>query len=576
MDKRWIYPITNKDLQKDMSSSLNISPLLAQILINRGHADVSSVKEFLNPELINLKDPMILPEMEKAAKRIHLAICNGERIMIYGDYDVDGISGTALMFKCLDMVYAKVQYYIPDRMEEGYGLNSKAIKKFAADGVNVVITIDCGINSCEEADVAKENGIDLIITDHHEPGNEVPKGYAVINPKLASAARYPFKDLSGVGLSFKLAWAIAQAFSPGKRVSPEFREFLVSATGLAALGTITDVVPLYGENRVITKYGLRAIQFSKDPGIRALIKIANLEEEVLQASHIGFRIGPRLNACGRIGHAHIAVELLITKSDKRAEEIITFIDEENKRRQKIQKEIHELARKKIENEIDLENQIVIVLADESWHPGVVGIVASKLTEEYFRPTVMFGCTNGVAQGSARSIPSFHLLNALELCRGKLISLGGHSQAAGLKIYTDKIADFRVALNEAAASMLRDNDLTPTIQIDAEVNLSVLSKALTLELGQLAPHGEGNPTPCLASTNLKVAGKPKRVGQHGQHLSFFVRQGDTTLKAIAFGDGDKYDELQENGGQCSLAYLPKINKWMDVENLELEVKDIKTH
>ncbi len=578
MDKRWIYPVTNKELQNDMTSNLGISPLLAQILINRGHNDIPAVKQFLKPELMDLNDPMLLPEMEKASNRIHQAICNAENILIYGDYDVDGISGTALMFKCLDLVYGNVRYYIPDRLGEGYGLNSKAIKKFASEGVNVIITVDCGINSCSEADIAKELGIDLIITDHHQPGETVPDAFAIVNPKLNSSEHdgSNSKDLSGVGLSFKLAWAIAQTFSTGERVSPEFREFLMSATGLAALGTVTDVVPLSGENRIITKFGLKAIQYSEEPGMRALIKIANLEDEVLQTNHIGFRIGPRLNACGRIAHADIAVELLTTKSDKRANEIISFIEDENKKRQKMQKEIHELAKKKIEEEIDLNNQSIIVLVDENWHPGVVGIVASKLSEEYFRPTVMFGCTNGIAHGSARSIPSFHILNALEVCRDQLISLGGHSQAAGLKIHTDKIADFREKLNKAATSTLTEYDLTPTLQIDAEIQLSSLSKALTVELGRLAPHGEGNPVPCLASTNLKIAGKPKRVGKNGNHLSFFVRQGNTTFKAIAFGEGDKLESLQESRGHCSIAYMPKINKWMDMENLELEVKDIKSY
>ncbi len=574
MDKRWIFPITNKELQANLSDNLHISPLMAQILVNRGQTDLASAKSFLKPELSDLNDPMILPGMEKAAQRINEAICKAEKIVIYGDYDVDGMSGTALIYKCLDMAYANVSYYIPERLGEGYGLNSDAVRKFAADGINLIITIDCGINSCIEADVAKELGVDLIITDHHEPGAQMPDAYAVINPKIESSP-YPFKELSGVGISFKLAWAVAQTFSSGKRVSPEFREFLMSATGLAALGTITDVVPLYGENRIITKYGLKAIQYSDDPGIRALIKIANLESETLQANHIGFRIGPRLNACGRIGKAGLAVELLTTKSEKRANEIISLIDDENKRRQKMQKEIHDLAKKKIETEVDFKNQPVIILSDEGWHPGVVGIVASKLSEEYCRPTIMFGCTNGVAHGSARSVPSFHILNALEVCRGELISLGGHSQAAGLKIYTDKIEAFKISFNKAASSILNEKDLTPTLQIDAEVRLNALSKAVVNELLRLSPYGEGNAPPCLASTNLKIAGKPKRVGKEGRHLSFFVQQGDVSYKAIAFGNGDKIDLLDQNGGYCSLAYVPKINRWMDMENLELEVKDIKT-
>ncbi len=573
MEKRWIYPVTNRDLQESLKTNLNISSLLAQVLVNRGHTDISSAKDFLSPELNGLNDPMDLHGMREAADRINTAICKGEKIVIYGDYDVDGISGTALMIKCLDIAYANTSYYIPSRLDEGYGLNSEAIEKFANEGINVIITIDCGITSCAEAETAKKYGIDLIITDHHEPGEKIPDAFAIINPKLQSE-HYQLHLLSGVGLSFKLAWAIAKTFSSGKRVSSEFKDFLLSATGLAALGTIADVVPLHGENRIIAKFGLKAIQHTEDPGMRALLKLAKLENEVLETNHVGFRFGPRLNACGRIGKANIVVELLTTKSDKRANEIALFIDDENKRRQEMQKDILDLARKKIDTEIDLKNHPAIILADEGWHPGIVGIVASKLSEEYFRPTIMFGCTNGIAHGSARSIPSFHILNALEICRTMLISLGGHSQAAGLKINKDCIEDFKVSFNKAASELLCDKDLTPTLQIDAEIPLSVLSKPLVKEINKLAPYGEGNPPPCFASTNLKVAGKPRRVGQGGQHLSFIVRQGDVSFKAIAFGSGNKLELLQQNRENCSIAYAPKVNTWMNNEKLELEVKDLK--
>lgn len=573
MEKRWIYPAKDRCLQNNLSDKLNISPLLAQILVNRGHTGLEDARDFLKPEINNLEDPMALQGMEKAATRIYDAVCKGEKIVIYGDYDVDGITGTALMFRCLDVVYGNVSYYIPERLKEGYGLNEEAVNRFVRDGVNLIITVDCGINSCHEADVAKRHGIDLIITDHHEPGDDVPDAFAVINPRLESAT-HRLIVLSGVGLAFKLAWAVAQTFSPGKRVSHEFRDFLIGSTGLAALGTITDVVPLHGENRIITSFGLKAIQDSRYPGLSALIKMADLESAVLQTNHVGFRIGPRLNACGRIGKAAIAVELLTTKSEKRALEIVMFIDSENKKRQDMQKVILESAKEKIANDIDLRNQPAIILSDESWHPGVVGIIASKLAEEYFRPAIMFGYINGLAHGSARSIPSFHILNALETCRGMLISLGGHSQAAGLKIHTENIETFKASFNKAASEILHDNDLTPTLEIDAEVPLSTLSKALVKEFDKLAPYGAGNPPPCLSSTKLQIAGKPKRVGRKGQHLSFFVRQGDVSYKAIAFGGGDKLESLRENDGHCSLAYTPKINKWMNNESLELDVKDMK--
>lgn len=580
MEKRWVYYPANKELQGNLATNLRISPIMAQMLINRGVRSISSADRFLRPELTGLEDPMLLPDMEKAAKRINSAICNSEKIVIYGDYDVDGISATALMSKCLDMVFANVSYYIPERLEEGYGLNPDAIKRLAKEGAKVIITVDCGINSCLEAGIAKEYGIDLIITDHHEPGSQIPDAFAVINPKLETS-QYPFRELSGAGISFKLAWALGQTFSKGARVSQEFRDFLLSAIGLAALGTIADVVPLHGENRIISKFGLEAIQYTEDPGIRALIRVVNLEDEVLSANHIGFRLGPRLNAAGRIGNARIAVELLTTKNAKRADEIATFLEEKNKKRQKIQADMFELAMEKLQTEVDLTASPAIILSDESWHPGVVGVIASKLAEIYFRPVIMFGITNGIAHGSARSIPTFHILKALEIYKERCISLGGHSQAAGIKIYKDEIEGFKEAFNKTASSILQAEDLIPTLPIDAEVPLFEISKSLTAEMSRLAPYGEGNPQPILSSTNLKIVGKPRRVGPGGQHLSFFVREGNVSCKAIAFGCGNRFDSLQKNAclsgrqdGYCTLAYMPKINRWMDTENLELEVKDIK--
>lgn len=573
MEKRWVYYPANKELQGELAANLRISPILAQMLINRGVRSISSAERFLRPELTDLEDPMLLPDMEKATKRINSAICNAEKIVIYGDYDVDGISGTALMSKCLDMVCANVSYYIPERLEEGYGLNPEAIKRLAKEGANVIITVDCGINSCLEAVIAKQYGIDLIITDHHEPGDLIPDAFAVVNPKLESS-QYPFRELSGAGISFKLAWALGQTFSNGKRVSQEFRDFLLSAIGLAALGTIADVVPLHGENRIISKFGLEAIQYTDDLGIRALIRAVNLEDEVLNPNHIGFRLGPRLNAAGRIGNAAIAVELLTTKDGKRANEIAIFLEEKNKKRQKIQADMFELAMEKLRTEVDLTTSPAIILSDDSWHPGVVGVIASKLAEKYFRPAIMFGITNGIAHGSARSIPAFHILKALEIFKERFISLGGHSQAAGIKIYKDELEDFKEAFNKTASSILQVEDLIPILPIDLEIPLFAISKSLIAEVSRLAPYGEGNPQPILSATNLRIAGSPRRVGPGGQHLSFFVREGNTSYKAIAFGSGDKCDSLQKNGGYCALAYMPKINRWMDTENLELEVKDIK--
>ncbi|MBI4006887.1 MAG: single-stranded-DNA-specific exonuclease RecJ, partial [Planctomycetes bacterium] len=440
MDKKWVFLPSNRKLQEEIASSLHISPITAQLIINRGITDVSTAKSFLQPQLSTLGDPMLLPDMDKAAKRIVEAVRNGEKITVYGDYDADGVSATALMVLCLNFIGANVQYYIPERIEEGYGLNRDAILRLKSDGTSIIITVDCGINSYQEARTAQLSGIDLIITDHHEPGAEIPDAFAIINPKLTHRLSpiphfpSPITHLSGVGVAFKLAWAIGQHLSLQKRVSPEFRDFLTNALGLVALGTISDVVPLYGENRILTRHGLEYLQHCDSPGIKALIEVADLCGSSIESSHVGYRLGPRLNVAGRIDSAGICVELLTTKCENRAREIAKILDNKNKKRQEIQQAIAESVREKIEKEIDMAMAHVIILSDESWHPGVVGIVASKVAEEFNRPTIIIAVDGQLGHGSARSyIPSFHLFKALELCRERLITFGGHARAAGLKI-----------------------------------------------------------------------------------------------------------------------------------------------
>ncbi len=607
MDKNWVFFPSNRKLQEEIASSLHISPITAQVIINRGVTDVSAAKAFLQPQLSALGDPMLLPDMDKAARRIVEAVRNGEKITVYGDYDADGVSATALMVLCLNFIGANVQYYIPERIEEGYGLNRDAILKLKSDRTSVIITVDCGINSCHEAKTAQLCGIDLIITDHHEPGAEIPDAFAIINPKLLKkgsrvqefkSLRDPLtlehlnpvtlEHLSGVGVAFKLAWAIGQHLSLQKRVSSEYRDFLRNALGLVALGTISDVVPLHGENRILARHGLEYLQHCDNPGIKALIEVAALCGSSIESNHVGYRLGPRLNVAGRIGSASICVELLTTKCDNRAREIAKILDNKNKRRQEIQQEIAESVREKIEKEIDITTNPVIILSDESWHPGVVGIVASKVAEEFNRPTIIIAVDGELGHGSGRSIPSFHLFKALELCRERLVSFGGHARAAGLKVLRHEIDEFRTLMNATALQLLQKDDLIPSLQIDAEVELNSLSKPLMSELARLYPHGEGNPLPLFTAANVKIVGQPRRVGAQGQHLSFYVRQGDTTLKAIAFGMGEEFEcgmrgrRLSEakhascgiSGKPYSIAFTPKLNNWQDQESVELEVKDIK--
>ncbi|MHC4138741.1 MAG: single-stranded-DNA-specific exonuclease RecJ [Planctomycetota bacterium] len=632
---KWIFPPLNINLQTEISNALRISPLLSQLLINRGLADVRSAKKFLDSTLSLLSDPMLLPDIEKSSERIIDALSKGEKITVYGDYDVDGISSTALMVQCLETLSglywnrkSTIDYYIPDRLEEGYGLSVGAIETLSKMGTKVIITVDCGVNSFEEAKFAREKGIDLIITDHHEPGdklldsdkdtelqNSVSCGcddaFGLINPKLA-ISNYPFRELAGVGVAFMLAWTLGQIASArtdaagqdgqkeanpagrpsNRKVANEFKDFLMDAIGLTALGTIADVVPLKQENRILAKYGLGSLQNSKNPGIKALKEVAGLKDKIIDSSHVGFNLGPRINAAGRVGNAKKGVELLTSKCENKAKELAGYLESENKRRQKIQSDILKSARKKILNDVDIDSEMVIIISDDSWHQGVIGVVASRLASEFHRPVIIIATDGEIGHGSARSVPDFNLYNALIKCQGYftdrkiLISFGGHAQAAGLRILKKDIPEFKEIFNTVSAVQMEGEALTPTLNIDIEVRLSSISNSLFKELKCLFPHGEGNQVPVFATRNVKAVGQIRRFGVNGKHLGFYVRQGDVSFKTVGFGLGDKIEVLKQSNGNCSIAYVLRqpfrketngmySNNMTYNEEIELELKDIST-
>ncbi len=659
-NKKWVFPPLNKNLQTEISDSLCISQSLSQLIINRGLTDVESARSFIQSNLSLLSDPMLLPDIEKSSERIIDALSKGEKITVYGDYDVDGISATALMVQCLETLSrlywdqnSIIDYYIPDRLEEGYGLSVAAINTLSEMGTKVIITVDCGVNSFEEAKFARQKGIDLIITDHHEPGGELLEdceitktkkvepsssiacltemkeqsgrsngcegAYGLINPKLVTS-NYPFRELSGVGVAFMLAWALGQSASERtrrissnpnglreevrttgvgavsspkkKKVANEFKDFLMDAIGLAALGTIADVVPLKRENRILAKHGLNALQHSENPGIMALKEVVGLKDKKILSNHVGFNLGPRLNAAGRVGSARKGVELLTSKCQGTAKEIAQYLESENKRRQTIQSGILESAKKKILNDVDIDSDMAIIISDENWHQGVIGVVASRLVSEFNRPVIIIAIDGDVGHGSARSIPNFHLYNALTKCqesfpdRKILISFGGHAQAAGLRILKKDISAFKEMFNTVSIEQMEGEDLTPVLNIDLEVKLSSISMSLFKELKYLSPHGEGNPVPVFATRDVKVVGQIRRFGVNGKHLWFYVRQGDVSFKVVAFGMADKMDLIKQNGN-CSIAYVLKqpyqraannmfnYNDAMYKEGIELQLKDIST-
>jgi single-stranded-DNA-specific exonuclease len=568
---RWKIAEANTTAAKSLAQELSLSPIVAQLLVNRGLSSIDPARKFLRPSLDDLYDPESLDGVDVAVARISRAIAKGERILIYGDYDVDGMTSAALLHHLFALLSARVSFFLPRRIEEGYGVNADSLRTFKEQGIDLVITADCGIGAWQEAKLAAELGIDLIVTDHHEPEGPLPEAVAVINPKKRGS-KYPFRDLAGVGVAFKLAWAVAKSFSGQKKVSPEFREFLLNAVGLVALGTIADVAPLVGENRIFAAHGLSALANTRLPGIRALMTVAGINDS-FTSRDVAFRLAPRLNATGRLNEPALGLELLTTESFGRAMEIARQLDEKNRERQAIERTILAAARKRILANKDFHNQRVIVLADDGWHVGVIGIVASRLAEEFYRPTVLMNLEGAVAKGSARSIPPFHIFEALKSCDNILLSYGGHAQAAGMAVEACKVEALREAL-EAAARQLSEDDFTPTVFLDAEIRLNEVTTSLVKQLDHLAPFGEGNPQPLFAAMNLATAGRLKRVGADGQHLAFFVKSGNAITRAIAFGWGGFAPRLENHRGSISVACEPQLNTYGGAQEVQLVVRDIR--
>jgi single-stranded-DNA-specific exonuclease len=578
--KRWKIETPDAAAVEGLAGRLKVTQLVARILVNRHITSPDAASEFLSPKLLGLPDPDLLPGLGRAAARIAGAIAGKEPIVIYGDYDVDGITATSILWHAITLLGGIVKTYIPHRLDEGYGLNCEAIRQIIDEEARLIVTVDCGITAIEPAKIARERGVDLIITDHHEAhGNPpvLPECYAIVHPKVSLEGReraYPNQNLCGAGVAFKLAWGIGKAMTGGAKVSLAFREFLVEATALAALGTIADVVPLVGENRILAHFGLGGLKASRLTGIRALIESADLTGQNLTSYDVGFLLAPRLNACGRMGHAALAVEMLTTASSEKATEIATFLCSQNRTRQAMEREIFQQAVAQVEvNGWDGEGHRGLVLGAEGWHAGVIGIVASRIVERFCRPTVMVALTNGTGQGSGRSVSGFHLANALEACGQYLLSYGGHEMAAGLKLETARLGEFREAFDAFARTNVSDEMLLPRITIDAVVELSQITEPVVRELERLAPFGQGNRRPILAVEDVTVAAQPRRVGKEGDHLQLTVRQGNATMKCIAFKCGHLFEQLKVET-RVSLAVEPCVNEFNGRRNVELEVKDFR--
>ncbi|MDQ7778562.1 MAG: single-stranded-DNA-specific exonuclease RecJ [Planctomycetota bacterium] len=573
-NRRWVQHPQRTPEARALASELGSSPVIAQILMNRGLKSLQEMRAFLSPSLNSLHDPGLLPDIEPALARIDDALAKGQRIVVYGDYDVDGISATALLLRFFRLLGRDAGFYIPQRLEEGYSLNINAIEKLANEGASLIITVDCGTCDVAVVERARQLGVDVLITDHHEQGNSLPPAVAIVNPKRRDS-RYPFRDLSGVGVAFKLVWAFAQRLSNDRKVSEEFRDFLIDSVGLVALGTVADVVPLLDENRVFAHYGLKALATCENPGIRALIRVSDLEGKEMLTHHVGFRLGPRLNAGGRLGSPYGSVELLATATEPRSSELALALDRANKERRRIEAEIFQGASQMLKDDPAHLDGNVIVLANETWHCGVLGIVASKLMEQYYRPVILISFDSGEGRGSGRSIPGFHLQQALISCQQTMVSCGGHAMAAGLRIRPEQVPVLREKLNAYARENLSTADLTPALQIDDEISLAAVTKELVQELARLEPCGVGNRTPMFLSRGLQIAGDPQVMGTKGEHLQFVVSQGPVSLRAVAFGSGALRDRLvrwKSAGEKIALVHQPALNTWRNMETVELRVKD----
>lgn len=571
--QRKVWDIASADPKaEELARSLKVSPILAQVLINRNINSPEKARAFLSPKLTELIEPEKMPGTAEAAERVRQALRNDERIAIYGDYDVDGITGVSILWHLLELMGGKVEYYIPHRIDEGYGLNPEAITQLAENGVNLIITVDCGVTATTQAKHAAELGIDLIITDHHQMLEELPHAVAVVHPGLEN---YPNPDSAGAMVAMKLAWAIVNSFKTTGKTDPKLRQFLLNATTLAAMGTVADVVDMRGENRVLTSYGLKALPESELCGIRALIDSAELNGQSIDSYHIGFRLAPMLNAAGRMGHARLAVELLTSDSATRCGQIAKYLKQQNAQRRQYQRKIFKQVREMItEKGLNHPDRKTIVLADDSWHTGVIGIVASRVIDEFFRPTILINTGNGnLAQGSGRSVAGFDINAAISACSENVVSFGGHAMAAGLKIEKDNIADFAERFEAYAQENLSSDDLIVKLSIDAECSIADMSYHAVKELGKLEPFGPGNVKPVFVTRGVRWISPPKRVGVKGDHLQIAITDGTESVRCIGFGMGKLEKKLLENE-YFSVAYEPQIDTYRNNNTTQFVLSDIR--
>lgn len=557
MNKKWqVYESNEKEINKILEQ-YNVNKLLATILVNRKIKE-EDIEVFLNPTRTNFHDPFLMPDMTIAVERIIKAINNKEKIIIYGDYDVDGITSVTVVKSFLLERNAQVTHYIPNRLNEGYGLNKKAIEKIAKDGVNLIITVDCGISGIEEVEYANSLGLEVIVTDHHEVGEKLPNAIAVVDAKRKDNT-YPFRELAGVGVGFKLIQAISQ------KLELEEKEYL-KYLDIVCIGTISDIVPLVDENRVIAKLGLKLVEVTKNIGLKALIDVAGYKQ--IDSFTVSFGLAPRINACGRMGKEKEALNLFLTKDPKVASEIAIRLNEYNVERQEIEKKIYEDAVKKIEE--GKEEKPAIVLGSEDWHHGVIGIVSSKITDLYFKPSILVCFEGEEGKGSGRSIPGFDIYESLTNCSENLEKFGGHSMAVGVTIKKQNFEKFKEEFEKYAQNS-NICDIIPIIKIDEEVTLADVSIKAVEELKLLEPYGEANKTPLFMYKNLRI--HSIRTLSEGKHIKLTLKDNNFYIDSIGFNLGHLAQEYQI-GDKVDVVGFLEINKFNGRENLQINLKDLR--
>ena len=569
MDTIWkIRELSDEEqtLTKQLAQELNISELSARMLVVRGIRTAQEARAYIRPSLDEINDPFLMKDMDKAVARLEEALAKGERILVYGDYDVDGTTAVALMYTFIKSLTDNVDFYIPDRYTEGYGISFKGIDYASSTGCTLIVALDCGIKAVDKVEYATEKNIDFIICDHHTPGNELPQAIAVLNMKRADCP-YPYKDLSGCGVGFKLV----QAYSQTHHLPLRWHELLP----LVAMAIASDVVSVTEENRILAFFGLKEINNNPAPGISALIEVAGIDPKHVTITDLGFKLGPRINACGRLYSGRDAVELLITKDAEFAKQRAQDINSYNAERQSYDKKTAEDALEMLRQDPDNDKRHTTVVYSPDWHKGVVGIAASRLIETYYRPTIVLTAgDNGVISGSARSVAGFDIYSAIDSCRDLLTNFGGHQFAAGLSMLETSLPEFKRRFEEYVSTHITEEQQHPTIQVEAEINYAQITDQFFKVLRCLEPFGPGNPRPVFVTKNVINNRYTKRVGKTGEHLKLDVTDRTAAITGIAFGKGDWALYLQ-NGNAVNICYELDENTFNGVRSIQMIVEDIKT-